>query len=56
MLTVRRTYSESLRDVRSPNEGVVGEEGDIALENIQRSRERNAKREGVEANPELPSL
>ena len=30
---VRRTYSVSLRDVRSLNEGGVGGEGDIALEN-----------------------
>ena len=30
---VRRTYSVSLRDVCSPNEGGVGGEGDIALEN-----------------------
>ena len=29
---VRRTYSVSLRDVRSPNERGVGGEGDIALE------------------------
>ena len=30
---VRRTYSVSLRDVRSPKEGGVGGEGDIVLEN-----------------------
>jgi len=30
---VRRTYSVSLRDVRSPNEGGVGGEGDIAFAN-----------------------
>ena len=30
---VRRTYSVSLRDVCFPNDGGVGGEGDIALEN-----------------------